>query len=53
MACVLLLHPITDPKNAVIEFVARAGDPDFAACAGVGGPGGSTSTGVLVPTLVE
>lgn len=51
MACVLLLSPITDPKDASVEFLGRA--DEVGACSTSGSAGGSGGTGAFVPVLVQ
>ena len=53
-ACILMLHPMTNDNTQTIYlefegFTKDAGTP----CASVGGVGSSTSTGPLVPALVQ
>lgn len=50
-ACVLLLHPISEPKNATVEFLGRA--DEIADCATAGAAGGAPGSGPLVPVLVQ
>ncbi|WP_187272224.1 pilus assembly protein TadG-related protein [Zeimonas arvi] len=50
-ACVLLVHPISVPKDASIEFLGRA--DEIEACRSAGAVGGSTGSGPLVPVLVQ
>lgn len=50
-ACVLLLHPIADPKDITVEYLGRA--EDLPECSTSGAGGGTGGGGGSVPVLVQ